>query len=80
MAQTRFDAQVLKIAALVGGSLSSAKFLFQDLSTEAAFTAARHRIAFCKHLMLRSTLSPSSICARQTLPRLTTPPARAWTP
>lgn len=50
VAQTRFDAQVLKIAALVGGSLSSARFLFQDLSTEAAFCASRHRIAFCKAL------------------------------
>lgn len=44
--QARFDAQVLKIAALVGGSLSVARFLFQDLSTEAAFCASRHRIAF----------------------------------
>ena len=50
MTQARFDAQVLKIAALVGGSLSSARFLFQDLSTEAAFCASRHRIAFCKAL------------------------------
>lgn len=48
--QARFDAQVLKIAALVGGSLLVARFLFQDLSTEAAFCASRHRIAFCRAL------------------------------
>lgn len=50
MAQARFDAQVLKLAALVGGSLSIARFLYQDLATEAAFHAARHRLAFCKAL------------------------------
>ncbi|OYX00705.1 MAG: hypothetical protein B7Z12_15560 [Caulobacter vibrioides] len=50
MTKARFDAQVLQIAALVGGSLSSARFLFQDLSCEAAFYASRYRIAFCKAL------------------------------
>lgn len=50
MTQARFEAQVLKIAALVGGSLSTARFLFQDLSTEAAYYSSRHRIAFCKAL------------------------------
>lgn len=48
--QARFEAQVLKIAALVGGSLSQARFLFQDLSVEAAYCASRHRIAFTKAL------------------------------
>lgn len=50
MTQARFEAQVLKIAALVGGSLSQARFLFQDLSVEAAYYAAQHRIAFTKTL------------------------------
>ena len=50
MTQARFEAQVLTIAALIGGSLSQARFLFQDLSVEAAYCASRHRIAFTRAL------------------------------
>jgi hypothetical protein len=45
-----FERDIARLAELLGGRREHARFLFDDLASEAAATARRHGVPFCRAL------------------------------